>query len=88
MIEPTVYILVYDTDKMKTEMKLEVVHMVGYPDQPSLNDLNELTEELKTDPELEYLKNINYSMMFVNSGMLMDFLSDGFKNVQIAKDES
>ena len=75
---PKCYVLVYDSDILQDQVKLEVVHMVGYPEIPSVEDLEQLQKELETDPEFEYLKQINYAMMFCNSGMLMDCIPNRF----------
>ena len=78
VLKPTIYILVYDVVKMTTESKLDVVHIVGYPEMPTISDLKHLKEELDTDPEFLYLKQITYSMMFCNSGSLMDCIPSMF----------
>jgi len=60
------YWLVFENDN-------EVVHCVGFMEEPQENDITHILEELKTDEEIklseEVLENITYSIMNKKDGL-------------------
>ena len=48
----------------KEDGTVDTYHVVGYPERPSVEDINSLVEELKTDPEFS-MEHMQHNVDFV-----------------------
>ena len=81
-MSPNHFILVASYNDL-SKGELDVLHSVGYPDEPTKEDVNSLMNELLTDPEFSHiLVRRPLALLKCSNGMLIEPLKTFFDGLQ------